>query len=192
MIKHLQELTMAQFVDLSCGDTSVLLSKKEIVSPEKVAKAVKNIIFEYRSIADEASAKSYLTFTKDLIKAKATVILFKMCHNLVTINEHDRAREVMIVYGINASSMSDQRVTAEVTSRLERAKSTVAKLEKDNETANIELSEMRSSFDTQTAALMAYFKFQIDISTMRAPLYAHLVARYNREVKAQLSAMKKK
>lgn len=191
MIEHLNELTMAQFIDLSCGDTSVLLTKREVVSPAKVSKVVRNIVFEYRTITDEASAKSYISFTKDLIKAKTSVILFTMCHNLVNIGELDRAREVMNVYGINASSMSDQRVTAEVTSRLERAKSTVAKLEKDNETANIELSEMRSSFDTQTAALMAYFKFQIDISTMRAPLYAHLVARYNREVKAQLSAMKK-
>lgn len=191
MIEHLNELTMAQFIDLSCGDTSVLLTKREVVSPAKVSKTVRNIVFEYRTITDEAGAKSYISFTKDLIKAKSSVILFTMCHNLVNIGEHDRAREVMNVYGINASSMSDQRVTAEVTSRLERAKSTVAKLEKDNETANIELSEMRSSFDTQTAALMAYFKFQIDISTMRAPLYAHLVARYNREVKAQLSAMKK-
>lgn len=191
MIEHLRELTMAQYIDLACGDTSVLFTKREVVSPAKVSKVVRDIVFEYRTITNEAGAKSYISFTKDLIKAKSTTVLFTMCYNLVKIGEHERAREVMNVYGINASSMSDQRVTAEVTSRLERAKSTVAKLEKDKKTENIELSEMRSSFDTQTAALMAYFKFQIDISTMRASLYARLVARFNREAKAHLSVMNK-
>lgn len=192
MITRLSELSMAQFIDLSCGDTSVLLKKHSVVSPSKLKEAMMHIVFEYRCIVDEAGAKSYLTFSNNLVKAKMSVTLFKMCHNLIVIGELERVREVMNVYGINASSMSDQRVTAEVKSRLERAKSTVVKLEKETETANIELSELRSSFDAQTAALMAYFKFQIDISTIKASLYAHLVARYNREVKAQLSAMKKK
>ena len=191
MIEHLHELTMAQFIDLTCGDTSVLLSKREVVSPAKVSKVVKDIVFEYRRIADEAGAKSYLSMMNDMVKAKAAVILFQMCQNLVALGEHERVREVMSQYGIKAGKMSEQRVAAEVKSRLERAKSNVAKLEKDKEGSEVELSEMRASFDNQTAALMAYFKFQIDVSTIKAPLYAHLVARYNREIKAQLSLMKK-
>lgn len=191
MKTKLEELTAAQFIDLACGDTSVLLTKHEVASTAKVADAVKSIIFEYRTIADEAGAKSYLAFSSELLRAKLSMLLFKMCHNLVMLGEHDSAREVMNVYGIKASKMSDQRVAAEVTSRLKRAKSTVDKLEKEIGTANAELSEVRSSFDAQTAALMAYFKFQIDVSTIKAPLYAHLVARHNREVKAQLAVMKK-
>ncbi|MCM1454328.1 MAG: hypothetical protein NC193_07340 [bacterium] len=191
MIEHLHELTMAQFIDLTCGDTSVLLSKREVVSPAKVSKVVKDIVFEYRRIADEAGAKSYLSMMSDMVKAKAAVILFQMCHNLVALGEHDKAREVMSQYGIRAGKMSDQRVAAEVKSRLERARNNVARLEKDNEKSAVGLSEMRASFDNQTAALMAYFKFQIDVSTIKAPLFAHLVARYNREIKAQLSMMKK-
>ncbi|MCM1337703.1 MAG: hypothetical protein NC187_08275 [Candidatus Amulumruptor caecigallinarius] len=182
---------MAQFIDLTCGDTSVLLSKREVVSPAKVSKVVKDIVFEYRRIADEAGAKSYLSMMSDMVKAKAAVILFQMCHNLVALGEHDKAREVMSQYGIRAGKMSDQRVAAEVKSRLERARNNVARLEKDNEKSAVGLSEMRASFDNQTAALMAYFKFQIDVSTIKAPLFAHLVARYNREIKAQLSMMKK-
>ena len=88
--------------------------------------------------------------------------------------------------------MSDQRINAEVTSRLERAKRIVAKVEIKEPTKESDVSIIRKSFDEQTAALMAHFKFQIDISTMKANLYAHLVSRFNREIKAQQAAMKKK
>jgi len=191
MITKLEQLTMSQFIDLACGDTSVLLYKHEIVSPAKVAESVRNIIYEYRCIVDKASAKSYLSECHELIKANAGVVLFKMCQNLVAIREFGRVREIMDEYGINAGSMSDQRVKAEVKSRLERAKSMVEKLSKESEESKHDMSEIRASFDEQTAALMAHYKFQIDTSTMRATLYAQLVARCNREVKAQMAAMKK-
>ncbi len=191
MIERLEQLTMAQFIDLVCGELNVLRDKHEVVPESRLTVALRNIVFEYRKIADKPGAESYLSFIDDYVKAKMEVVIFTMCHNLITLNEHGRVREVMIEYGINASSMPDQRVAAEVTSRLERAKSTVGKLEKESTTENVELSAIRSSFDEQTAAMMAHFKFQIDTSTMKATQYAHLVARHNREIKAQLNAMKK-
>ncbi len=115
-----------------------------------------------------------------------------MCQNLINLNEHARAREVLIEYGINAQNMKDQRVAAEVKSRLERAKSTIEKIENENRKDKSETINIRREFDSQTAAMMAYFKFQIDTSSMRASVYAHLVARHNREIKAQLAALKKK
>lgn len=192
MIEKLEQLSIGQFIDLLCGDTSILTSKREIVSEAKVTNAIRNIVFEYKEIADIAGVRNYLSLMDEMIKAKISSTLFSMCNNLVSLGEHDRAREVMIVYGINAKTMNDQRVAAEIKSRLERAKSTIARIEEESNSDKKEESDIRRMFDEQTASMMAYFKFQIDTTTMKATVYAHLVARHNREIKAQLAAMNKK
>lgn len=191
MKKTLEELTVNQFIDLVCGDSSVLLDKHEVVSQPKLAITMRNIIFEYREIADLSGVKNYLYEIEELIKAKISVAIFTMCNNLVILKEHNRAREVMIEYGIRAESMSNLRVEAEIKSQLERAKNTVFRNKKEDQNETIETLNIRRAFDEQTAALMAYFKFQIDTSTMKATIYAHLIARHNKEIKAQIAAMKK-
>lgn len=191
MKTRLDQLTMAQFIDLVCGDTSVVVGKAEIVTDGKVAEAVRGIVFEYRKIADSAGAKSYIAQSGYVVKARTEEVIFKMCHNLLQFGEQQRVREVMKICGIrNVDAMSDQRIAAEVKSRLERAKDKVARSGKDGGERNTE-GDIRRSFDEQTAAMMAYFKFQIDTESLKASLYAQLVARYNREIKAQMAAMKK-
>ena len=192
MIERLEQLTFGQFVDLVCGDTSVLIGKREVVNEAVLVVAMRNIVFEYKEIVDKAGVSSYLSTIEELIKAKMSVVVFQMCRNLVSLNEHDRAREVLIEYGINANSMNDQRVTAEIKSRLERAKSTIEKIENESKKDKPGSINFRRVFDTQTAMLMAHFKFQIDTSTMKATVYAHLVDQHNREVKAMRAALKKK
>lgn len=191
MIERLEQLTIGQFIDLVCGDTSVLTGKHEIVSEAKMAVALRNIVFEYKDIADQSGARGYLATIEELIRGKILSVMWTMCHNLVSLGEHGRAREVMKVYGINADSMSDQRVAAEIKSRLERAKNTVARIEADSQTDKKDVVDIRRSFDEQTASMMAYFKFQIDTTTMKATVYALLVARHNREIKAQIAAIRK-
>ena len=192
MLERLDQLTIGQFIDLVCGDTSVLTSKRDVVTETALVVAMRNIVFEYKEIVDSAGVKGYLSSVEELIKAKVSVVIFQMCQNLVSLNEHDRAREVLIEYGINANSMDNPRVTAEIKSRLERAKSAIAKIENENNNDTSESINIRREFDAQTAALMAYFKFQIDTSSMKATVYAHLVDRHNKEIKAQLAALNKK
>lgn len=192
MIEKLEQLSIGQFIDLLCGETSVLTSKHEIVSDARVTAVMRNIIFEYKEIADIAGARNYLSSIEELIKAKISSALFSMCNNLVALGEYGRVREILTEYGINAKSMKDQRVEAETKSRLERAKSTIARIEEDSHTEKNEDADIRRMFDEQTASMMAYFKFQIDTSIMKATVYAHLVSRYNREIKAQIAAMNKK
>lgn len=193
MIERLEQLTMTQFIDLACGDTSVLHPHREIVSPAKVDKVARNIIHEYRTIVNEAGEKSLISSIEDASKANMEVIIFKICTNMIAIAEFERVRDILIEYGVNAGNMSNQRLTAEVKSRLGRAKRRMERTEKDDkEDKETDKSDIRKSFDEQTAAMMAHYKFQIDTSTMKATLYAHLVARFNREIKAQLEALKKK
>lgn len=191
MKERLEQLTMGQFIDLACGKVDVILSKSEITTADRKTLTVRNLIFEYKEIVDPAGAKQYLSIIEDMMKARIEVVLFTMCSNLVDLNEHERVREVMMVYGINARTMNTQRVAAEVTSRLERAKSKVTEIQNDRDVDTHTSEKIRRQFDEQTATLMAYFKFQIDLTSIKATVYAHLVARHNREIKAKLAALKK-
>lgn len=191
MKTRLDQLTMAQFIDLACGDTSVITGKHNVVSEGKVADAVRDIVFEYRTIADASGAKSYIAQSGYVVKARTEEVIYKMCHNLLQFGELQRVREVMKICGIrNVDAMSDQRIAAEIKSRLEKARDKVARSGDDDDSKK-SVEDIRRSFDEQTASLMAYFKFQIDTESMKASLYAQLVARYNREIKAQMAAMKK-
>lgn len=192
MIKTLDQLTIAQFIDLMCGDTSVISGESSDVSPEQISLTMRNIIFEYKEITDNAGLTSYLSDLEDLVKAKISLIIFSICKNLVSINQFDRVKEILISYGIRSSSMSKERLIAEVKSKYEKSKSIIAKIEQERQTDNAVKTNIRRDFDSQTAALMAHFKFQIEPCTMKATIYANLVARYNREIKAQIEAMKRK
>ena len=111
-----------------------------------------------------------------------------MCRNLIEFKGFAQVREVLSVYGINAQNMAEQRISAEVDSRLERAKRKLEESDSEDNSKDLSPEEIRRQFDEQTATLMAYFKFQIDDSTMKANIYAHLIARFNMEIKAQISA----
>lgn len=192
MIEKLEQLTLSQFVDLVCGDTSVLLGKHEIGNSDKLTIATRNIVLEYRAIADPGGTNSYLKHVEDWIKAKMNVIIFTMCNNLVSLKQYGRARDVLVAYGLSASGWPDGRVDGAVQSRLAQAQRELDDMEVENEKVMAEREKVRAQFDAQTAALMAHFKFQIDPDTIKATLYANLVSRHNRDLKAQMAALKKK
>lgn len=190
MKERLEQLTLSQFVDLVCGDTSVLVGEHEVADPNKLAIAIRNIVLEYRAIADPGGTGSYFKHVEDWIKAKINVIIFTMCQNLVTLQQFSRVRSILEDYGLPASDWSKKRIAGTIQAKLEQSQRELNDLEVENESLNNEREKIRSQFDAQTASLMAHFKFQIDPETIKATLYANLVARHNREINAYKAAYK--
>lgn len=191
MKETLDQLTIGQFIDLLCGEVDVILSRHEIVGAERKAIVVRNLILEYKQIADKAGANQYLSTLEEMARARIEVAFFEMCFNLVKLNEPERTREAMMIYGIHAQTMSSQRIEAEAKSRLARAKGRIADIQNVQEVEPPTSEYIRRQFDEQTAAMIAHFKFQIDTTTMKATVYAHLVARQNRDIKSQLAVLSK-
>lgn len=188
MKERLDQLTLAQFVDLLCGDTSVLLSQHEVGNTEKMAAASRAIVMEYRAIADPSGTNAFLRQGEGKVRSKMGVVLYTLCQNLVAMKQYDKVREVFVGLGIaGAARWSDSRVDGTVTAKLAQARREAEETDTEEDGS----TDVRRQFDIQTASLMAYFKFQIDPGTVKASLYAHLVARHNREIKAQLAAMHK-
>lgn len=188
MKRKLEEFTISEFIRLIDGDLSVL--GEPDVKEEEIPNIVRDIVLEYRSIIDPAGTRGYIDNTESYSRARNTALFFSICSMLVDMEQYKRVKELMNEYGTSFDKFSESRIKAEVKSRLAKAKNTLKRLDEEK-TEDGDNRDIRRNFDEQTAALMAHFKFQIDMNTMRATLYAHLVARYNREIKAQLKALKK-
>lgn len=190
MKTRLDQLTAAEFIDLVCGNKDILLGKHEIPNPYKLTIALRNIIMEYRSIADPGGNVSYLQRVDTIIKSRIAVTVYSMCQNLVLLGQFERAREVLIAAGLPAEEWNDKRIESEVHVQLQKGKRAFEEADKDDDGANAEKENIRNSFNGMIAAMMAHFKFQIDIATMMAPVFAHLVARYHAEMKVMRRVVK--
>lgn len=190
MIEKLEQITLSQFIDVLCGDMSVLTDNQEC-DGDRLPLVVRDMVLEFRTIADPGGTASYYKHMEEWIKAKIMVIIFTMCHNLFGLKRMNRVREILEEFGMSHNGWTDSRIGGTIQAKLAQAKRELDDLEKENETSMAETDNIRTQFDAQIASVMAHFKFQIDPSTIKATLYAHLLARYNREMKAQMAAMKK-
>lgn len=190
MKTRLDQLTMAEFIELLCGNTSVVMGKHEFPDPKKLERNVRDLILRYQEISDPAGFRIYLSDEEAEVKARMEVVIYTICHGLLAQQKYDEIREIMEECGINAGRMNEQRLSAEVESRLERAKAALTKIEAEKEDKKEAEVDIRAEFDKRTALMMSHFKFQIDTSTMKASVYASLVARLHAEIKAQADALK--
>lgn len=182
---------MAQFIDLLCGESKALrpgFSKKE-----DVEKAKTEIAFEFMSLSEPAMASGWLARETRKVKAKAEVQLFKIMSNLLAIDGYPEVRELLSAYGLR-DELSDDNLRSEVKARLLRAESDCKRLLADDSAIADSRTpkQIRDCFDQQTASLMAFFKFQIDLNTINAAQFACLIAQAEREIKAQKALMSKK
>ena len=193
MKTRLDQLTTAEFIDLVCGNKDVILGKHEIPNPYKLTIALRNIVMEYRSIADPGGNATYLQRVDAIIKSRIAVTVYSMCQNLVLLGQLERTREVLIAAGLPAEGWNDKRIESEVHIQLQKSKRAFDEADKDDDNSEEEKENIRNAFNGMIAAMMAHFKFQIDVVKMMAPVFAHLVARsarYHAEMKAMKKAMK--
>lgn len=192
MIERLEQLTMSDFISLLDGDTSVLTPDDEKVTEAEKAIAIRNILFEYREISDPVGMRSYLSETEELIKAKISRQIFAICIDLLSLGFDAYACRIFDEIGINHAKMNGNMLLAVAKSSLKKAESTISEIEKTRSAGNEIKTDVRRHFDEQTASMMSHFKFQIDPSNMKATLYAHLFARFIREIKSLSNSVRKK
>ena len=193
MKERLSQLTMREYIELMCGDDSILLEGENNVTPQQLSIIKRNIIFEYKQIADPPGIMSYLSDEDNKKKTTIEVLLFQMCDTLIRMKAFDESRDILNSYGLRTATMSENKLRETVKSRLNRAlsmqKRQISKRDEDSE--NLSPDDMRKVFDKQTTHLMTYFKFQINVSEIGATIYANMVSQYTREIKEKMALLKK-
>lgn len=180
MKTRLNQLTMAEFIDLHCGDCSVLLENGEHIPEEELKKKTTDLIFEYRNIVDPVGVKSTLLEYEEALRDNTKIVFFQVCKKLVSINAIDEVKEILMMYGINLTSATNEKVAQVIEQELktalhnkERNDATRENREED-ESLNTP-DKIRASYDAEIASLMGFYKMSIDIHNISAAVYANLL-----------------
>ncbi len=196
MITSLSKLTMRQYIELVCGDMSVLKGGAEVIPPAKLGETRKRLIYEYSRLSDNAGSKVFLNDHVLRVRAKAELTMFQCLNNALLLGAFDEVRGVLKEYGITRKMDDDNQLANEVKLTAQTGQEPIS-----NGARKIPIRLMKSNphrkryaliFDRQAASLMSYFKFQIDLDRISASQFACLVDQAHRQINAQMAALSKK
>lgn len=192
MKKSLSELTLAEFIDMECGNLDVLKERHEVVNPKRLAKAREHISNEFQRIASPSSYKSMMVDREKKDKMRLKALFFGTLKSLVEIEVLDDVRKLLGEYGIPCTNFTDDRVRREVTQQLNAINFELKRQGLDTpKQPDVTPDEIRRSYEDMVADLMIINKMSIDMNTIPASVFASMVRKANEMAKALNSKLKK-
>ena len=175
MKQRLDQFTMAQFIDIACGDYSAIDSYGE-----KAKDIASNLIEQYNIAADPASAKARLLENERISKNDAKIKLYRILLNLINVfGAYDDVRDILRLAGQdNIAKRDDASLKAKIEQMQLTEKALRERMEDERKKTPLQDAsedDVRASFDQQTARLMTHFKFAINHESVTASVYANLV-----------------
>ena len=180
MKTRLDQLMLRDLIELSCGDTSVLLEDGETPSNDVLNVCARQILAEYKEIASPRQAKKDMIEAEEVTKLRMKEKCLRICLALCSQMRPDMARDVLLELDVNPSLIdTDEKV-------LPRCKAMLADVEYEIKRIN-ELNEgegskketkpdaARKTWYSEIAFVMSMLKMSIDPATVNAAIYANLV-----------------
>ena len=179
MIERLDQLTLQQLIELSCGDKSVLVVGDEKPDEKALSKRAAAIIAEYKATASPVQAKIDLNEKEKLSKLGIKSRCASICLYLCSQGRSDLAKEVLIELNVDESCLAThediikhcQSILGEVGFEIERITERKVK-GKDKAVRSPEST--RKSWYSEIASVMSVFRMSIDLN-INAAIYANLV-----------------
>lgn len=179
MIERLDQLTLQQLIELSCGDKSVLVVGDEKPDEKALSKRAAAIMAEYKAIASPVQSKIDLNEKEKLSKLGIKSRCASICLYLCSQGRSDLAKEVLIELNVDESCLATdediikhcQSILGEVGFEIERITERKVK-GKDKAVRSPEST--RKSWYSEIASVMSVFRMSIDLN-INAAIYANLV-----------------
>lgn len=185
MIERLDQITIAQFIDMTCGDCKMLGEG----TPEQLSEIRSRLMSEYRSIVDPAGVSAMLTKKESMAKIGGKIAMLRICENMLKMDCYDDVAETLRIYG--AVPKSNDAIGQQIFTMLNTAEYELKRcVDADNETPPPTEDEVRKGYASEIAGVMSYFKMPLDIYSVNAMVYANLIVQANRQIKAKMSAVK--
>lgn len=185
MKTRLSQLTLAQFVDLECGELDVLKERHEVVPMERLIETRCAIATEFHAIASPASYKSMLVSREKKSKLRAKAILFSGLKSLVDIDALTEVRELMMSAGIDCGGFDDKRLRSEVEQLLNSVTFELKRMGLDApKSADVSPDDIRRGYEDMVADLMIINRMNIDMESIRASVFASMINKANEMAKA--------
>ena len=178
MKERLDQLTLKELIELSCGDYTVLCEHDELPVDGEVLPRVKAILAEYKSIASPVKAKAELLDSEKLSKYQMKDKCARICMLLCAHGRYDLAREVLLQLGLEEQHLASeeaikarcQAIIGEVQYETERITERKVKALKSRSP-----EQTRREWYSEIASVMGVFHMNIDPSHTNAAIYANLV-----------------
>lgn len=185
MITTLSRLPLNSFIELVCGNCSVLRESENECETE-LKKAASDLIYAYRCIVNPSGMETALMDMGDILKVKSKIQLCKILQALLSIQAFEDVKGILAELGYNENTAENMRIRIE--RMLAEAEYMKHRLKNDSpKTKPQTVEEKRASFDTEIAFLMTYFKMSIDTRIVTAGVYANMLRQADVEIKRKLN-----
>ena len=180
MKTRLDQLTLQNLIDLSCGDTKVLLEGDETPAEKVIISCIKQIMSEYKELATPTQAKIEMVEQESLTKLKMKEKCIRICLALISQLHMDMARDVLIELGVSEQFLTtDKDITIRCKAMLDEVMFEIKRVQEQEEESGkkkkLSPEELRKSWYSEIAFVMSVFKMSIDPMTINAAIYANLV-----------------
>ena len=176
MITKLNDLSVADFIELSCNNTDVLLGDGSSATKEELKEARHNLMYEYKQIVNPAAMASLLLDKNDDMKVNMSIFMLSLCNALLNMDGEKEVLEIMQIYKPGYDKKGEE-LKKDVNNLLREKQ--FLKKRMDNITEKDAVvpteKEIRDSFDREIAFVMTYFKMNLDIRITSASVYANIV-----------------
>lgn len=177
MIERLDQLTLQQLIDLTCGDHGVLLTGEERPAERDLLERAASIMNEYKSIAMPVQARMAMVEGERREKLRMKEKCARICLVLCSQGRADMAREVLLDLDVPSSLLStDEAVSRRSQALLDEALFEIGRMEEQGGGgSHRSAADVRRSWMSEIAYVMSVLKLSIDPPGISAAIYANLV-----------------
>jgi hypothetical protein len=177
MKQRLDQLTLQELIELSCGDPSVLVEKGDEPT-DSITRAAAGILAEYKSIASPAQARMDLSekekTTKLTIKERCARIAMALCQS----GKVDDARDILVEMGIGKGLIgTEEAILAQcqaIIGEVDYERQRIADFNAKRAARQKGVDDVRHSWYAEIASVMSILKVPVEMR-INACVYANLV-----------------
>ena len=180
MKTRLDQLTLRDLIELSCGDSSVLLDNGETPSDQVKLACAMQILTEYKELASPNQAKKDMIEAEELTKLRMKDKCLRICIALCSQERPDMARDVLLELDVKPNLIdTDEKVQPRCKAMLSDVEYEIKRIEELNEEdASKKVAkpeDARKTWYSEIAFVMSMLKMSIDPASVNAAIYANLV-----------------
>lgn len=180
MKTRLDQLTLHDLIELSCGDSSVLLDKDDTLTENVKLACAQQIMSEYKELATPTQAKIDMIEAEEQQKLRMKEKCLHICLALTSQERSDMAKDVLLELDVNENLLkSEEAIKNRCNAMLDEVKYEIKRLaelaEERGQKKQQTVTDMRKAWFGEIAFVMSTLKMSIDPSTTNAAVYANLV-----------------
>lgn len=180
MKTRLDQLTLHDLIELSCGDSSVLLDKDEAPTENVKLACAQQIMSEYKELATPTQAKMDKIEAEEIQKLRMKEKCLHICLALISQERSDMAKDVLLELDVNENLLkSEEAIKSRCNAMLDEVKYEIKRLaelaEERGQKKQQTVTEIRKAWFGEIAFVMSTLKMSIDPATTNAAVYANLV-----------------